>query len=168
MASRPGRRAAEQTIAFFGLFGVGNIGNEASLRAGLGQARRISPTAPLVCVCASPERVAAEHGVEAVPIAMSRHFSVADASPLVRRVLRPFVEVFRWTESYRFARRVSAIVVPGTGILDDFGVRPRQMPYDIFRWSLVSRLARTPIRSAERRCGSGRTPAEPLVLSTNR
>ena len=36
------------------------------------------------------------------------------------------------------------IVVPGTGMLDDFGERWRDMPYHLFRWGLACRMARTP------------------------
>jgi polysaccharide pyruvyl transferase WcaK-like protein len=143
--SRRTERDGRRPIAFFGLFGVGNLGNEASLRAALLEAERIAPDAPLVCICAYPDRVVAEHGIEAVPIGMSGVFRRSASAPkVVRRLTRPFLECFRWTESFRFARRTAAIIVPRTGILDDFGVRPRQMPYDIFRWSLVSKLARTP------------------------
>ena len=133
------------TIAFFGLFGVGNLGNEASLRAALIEAAQLMPRTHIVCVCADPDRVTSEHGIDAVPIRMPASFArLQRCPPLLRRVVRPLAEVSRWIEPYRFARGVDAVIVPGTGILDDFGNRPRDMPYDIFRWSLVCRLARTP------------------------
>jgi polysaccharide pyruvyl transferase WcaK-like protein len=37
------------------------------------------------------------------------------------------------------------MILPGTGILDDFGERPAGMPYDILKWCLAARLAGTRI-----------------------
>ncbi len=37
------------------------------------------------------------------------------------------------------------MIVPGTGILDDFGERPWGMPFNIFRWCLAARIVGTKI-----------------------
>jgi polysaccharide pyruvyl transferase WcaK-like protein len=58
--------------------------------------------------------------------------------------MRPITELARWFAAVRFARTVDAFVVPGTGILDDFGTAPHEMPYDMFRWSAAARLAGRP------------------------
>ncbi len=130
----------------FGLFGVGNIGNEASLESALHALGQFDPQAHPVVVCADPEVVAAQHEVKAVAISMGGSMPTFETSPKVVRVAtRPLVEVSRWIAALRFVRRVDAVIVPGTGILDDFGERPRGMPYDLFRWSVVARLARTPM-----------------------
>lgn len=135
---------SQPTIAFFGLFGVGNFGNEASLRAARESIAAMAPDAKLICICESPGRVTAEHGLPA--------YSNKIAGPLdrvilngraARLALRPLKEVARLWASWRLLRKVDAVVVPGTGILDDFGVRPWQMPYELFRWSLICRLTRT-------------------------
>jgi polysaccharide pyruvyl transferase WcaK-like protein len=132
-------------IAFFGLFGVGNIGNEASLAAAIMAARRHRPLQKVCVVAADPERVATEHGVSAVPISMAGAMpSFVRFSRPIRLLVRPVVEVARWIAAYRFLRTVDAVVVPGTGILDDFGVKPQEMPYDLVRWSAAARLARRP------------------------
>lgn len=132
-------------LALFGLFGVGNIGNEASLAAGIAAARRHRPPDAVTVVAADPTRVSGEHGIRAVPMAMAGPVPSFEWSPRPVRVLvRPFVEVARWLAAYRFVRSVDALVVPGTGILDDFGSTPQQMPYEIFRWSIVARAARRP------------------------
>ena len=140
--ARPDRRI----VAFFGLFGVGNYGNEASLEAGIRSARRIDPDADLRCICANPELVAAQHGLATESIVSSGRVPSRVPGPrIVRLATRPVLERARWIEAYRISRRVSSIIVPGTGILDDFGVRPLEMPYDLFRWCLAARLARTPM-----------------------
>lgn len=131
-----------RVIAFFGLFGTGNIGNEASLSSAVLAARRLDPTAELVCVCARPDVVQVEHGIAAVPIYMAGPLPDTPSGPrLLRIIQRPLWELARWTAVYRFLRRVDLVIVPGTGILDDFGESPRGMPYHLFRWSLAARLA---------------------------
>lgn len=56
--------------ALFGLFGVGNIGNEASLASPIQAIRKRDPNADIVVVCAVPTVVSAEHGVDAEPMAV--------------------------------------------------------------------------------------------------
>jgi polysaccharide pyruvyl transferase WcaK-like protein len=41
----------------------------------------------------------------------------------------------------RHVRKFDVVIVPGTGILDDFGERPYGMPWDILRWCLGARLS---------------------------
>lgn len=140
--------SSSRVIAFFGLFGVGNIGNEASLATALQAARELDPTAELVCVCPHPDVVRHEHGVTAVPIHQAaqrgrRPDAPSGARP-VRILQRPFYEIARWVSVYRFLRRVDLVIVPGTGILDDFGERPQGMPYHLFRWSAAAKLAGKP------------------------
>jgi polysaccharide pyruvyl transferase WcaK-like protein len=53
------------------------------------------------------------------------------------------MELARWIAAYRFLRSVDVVIVPGTGILDDFGERPWGMPLSLLRWSLLTRLTRT-------------------------
>ena len=62
----------------------------------------------------------------------------------IRLMLRPIIEISKWITSAEFIRGFDQMVVPGTGILDDFGVHPWQMPYDLFRWSTVARVMRRP------------------------
>jgi polysaccharide pyruvyl transferase WcaK-like protein len=54
---------------------------------------------------------------------------------------------FRLLEIVRtlyMARSFDVFIVPGTGILDDFSERWHAMPYDLFRWSLASKIWRRP------------------------
>jgi polysaccharide pyruvyl transferase WcaK-like protein len=137
------QRPKRRRIAFFGLFGTGNVGNEASLSSALLAAREIDPTAELVCVCARPDVVRAEHGISAVPIYMAGPLPDAPSGPrVVRAVARPLYELARWSAIYRFLRTIDLVIVPGTGILDDFGESPKGMPYHLFRWTVAARLAR--------------------------
>ncbi len=140
-----GSPAGTRRIALFGLFGVGNIGNEASLASALAALRVVDPDAEPVVVCEVPEIVSAQHGVAAERIAMSGLVPSFGRFPrAIRIIARPVVEVARWLTAFRFVRRVDSVVVPGTGILDDFGMSPWQMPWDLYRWAVVSRLAHRP------------------------
>jgi len=135
--------ASEPTVALFGLFGVGNIGNEASLRAAVEALARHEPPFEPVVVCSRPHVVAGEHRIETVPIALSAPAPRLERFPrVVRLAYRPFLELARWVAAVRFLRRVEGVLVPGTGILDDFGVKSYEMPYDLFRWTTAARLAR--------------------------
>jgi polysaccharide pyruvyl transferase WcaK-like protein len=130
-------------VALFGLFGVGNHGNEASLHAALLQLRRVAPEATPFVVCYNPENVSAEHGVEATSMNPGLAIIARQRRP-VRLAMRPVVELVRWFLTFRTVWHADVVLVPGTGILDDFGVRPHEMPYHLFRWALVAKVLRRP------------------------
>ena len=139
--SERGRVAAHAQVAFLGLFGVGNMGNEASLSTGLQAARARGLST--VCLCANPERVGLEHDVSAHSFSTDRRRSQrVSRNRLLRLCMRILGEPSRLLRAYRMLRDIDALVVPGTGVLDDFGVRPWDFPYDLARWSLLCRLAR--------------------------
>ena len=54
-------------ISFFGHFGTGNFGNEATLLAMVSRLRLLFPNCEFCCICTFPENVIATHGIEAVP-----------------------------------------------------------------------------------------------------
>ena len=140
-------------IAFFGLFGVGNLGNEASLQAVLQYVRQQMPAAELSCICANPEFVSEHHQIATFPIDVApqaaANYSGNMLSKIVRKlILRIPLEIYLWFKAYNYLRHVDLMVIPGTGILDDFGVGPLQMPYDLFKWALVSRLTGTKLAFA--------------------
>ena len=119
------RDPTQRSVVMIGLFGVGNFGNEASLAAALGAARRVLPTAHLTTICPNPARVEREHGVSGVSInPSSRWARFAEGSRLRRLATAPLRELARWGFAVRHLRRVDLMVVPGTGILDDLGHGP--------------------------------------------
>jgi polysaccharide pyruvyl transferase WcaK-like protein len=139
---RPGVRRAQKKpprIALFGLFGCGNLGNDGSLEAMLEFLRRARPDAEFFCICDRPDLVARKFGLVARPISRSRH-----QSGVLRKLDRLFVRIpgklVDLLETFRHIRSADVLIVPGTGILDDFGERPYGMPLDIFGWCLVARV----------------------------
>jgi polysaccharide pyruvyl transferase WcaK-like protein len=158
-------RWAAERVALFGWFGAENLGNEASLAAGLSLIGRTHPEYTPVVVCAAPHVVSEQHGVDAVAISMAGAFDrLATAPRPLRLALRPLVEVARWGAAWRFARTVDAFVVPGTGVLDDFGVKPYQMPYQLFRWCAVAKMARRPWSFVGAGAGPIENPASRWLL----
>jgi polysaccharide pyruvyl transferase WcaK-like protein len=55
-------------IALFGNFGVGNLGNEATLQAMVYNLRRYLPNVEISCICSGPENTASEYNIAAAPI----------------------------------------------------------------------------------------------------
>lgn len=139
-----GLRRTPRRIALFGLFGCGNLGNEGSLEAMVGFLRRERPGAELFCICQEPEVVREAFGLETLPIRGN-----GPTSGLSRRINRLFLKIpgkiADFARAFSHVRKADVMIIPGTGILDDFGERPAGMPYDILKWCLAARLAGTHI-----------------------
>jgi polysaccharide pyruvyl transferase WcaK-like protein len=136
-------------IALCGLFGGGNLGNEASLAAMIQVARERLPDAELFCICENPAAVTQRHGIEARffnprPFSCARGLS-GPAGQLLRALLVLPGEVVSWWRVLRRMRRTDALIFPGTGVLDDFGLEPRGVPYDILRWCIGARVWRAKV-----------------------
>jgi polysaccharide pyruvyl transferase WcaK-like protein len=140
-ASASTKPAKPKRIALFGNFGTNNFGNEASLRAMLDFVRRVRPDARLTCICYGTEQVQFEHCVVAVsitwPFPKSCWFMIFNR--LLGGIPFHFIDFVR---AFYLARSVDVFIVPGTGILDDFGQRWQQMPFDLFKWSIAAKLGR--------------------------
>jgi polysaccharide pyruvyl transferase WcaK-like protein len=120
----------------FGLFGAGNLGNDGSLEAMLNFLRAARPDAELTCICANPIKVQSEHRLASIRIGAD------EAGGLLRYVqhFRPMRKLLQGLHALRSARKFDALIVPGTGILDDFGDRFWGMPASLFGWCLAARL----------------------------
>ena len=136
-------------IAFFGHFGGFNWGNESCLQAMLCHLRRVVPNAEFNCICSDPSTVAMTYGIAAV---YSRTPGVEHRTlhrPLVRLARKLVVgvpsELWQWVKSIRTLWGTDALVVPGTGLLDDAYTLLDWGPYDLFRWSIAARLCRCKI-----------------------
>jgi polysaccharide pyruvyl transferase WcaK-like protein len=143
VATDGGAVAAARTrparIALFGLFGCGNLGNDGSLEAMLAFVRRVRPDAELICICDRPDVVAGAFGVPTAPISRSRHLQ-GRLRKLDRALMKLPGKLIDLACALRRVRRADVMIVPGTGILDDFGERPYGMPFDLLSWCLVARL----------------------------
>ncbi|MEQ1712841.1 MAG: polysaccharide pyruvyl transferase family protein [Hyphomicrobium sp.] len=135
----PANRGSGVRVGLFGLFGAGNFGNDGSLEAMLQLLRRDTPGAELVAICAEPELVAATHRVSTLPLRVV--MSGARWQRTLDRVLAGFVtKLVGWQQALAVTRQLDVLLIPGTGILDDFGTGPSGMPYGLFRWCLAARF----------------------------
>ena len=144
-------------IALIGLFGRPNFGNEATIHAFLFHLRKRLPQAQLACITASPTRIKERYDLDLIPIDPLPIPNVWWRIPArVQRAYRFLARLL--TEPWR-ARRAKALikgydwlVAPGTGIFDDFGQGPLDMPYHILRWTNAATSVRVGRVPRERRC----------------
>jgi polysaccharide pyruvyl transferase WcaK-like protein len=142
-------------VAVFGIFGRTNLGNEATLAAFLASLRQRLPGARVVCIGPHGCEVTAGHGLELIEMeplrvraALWRHFWRFRHNPLVRAaafVIQLATEPRRRRLTTERMRNFDVLVVPGTGILDDFGQGPLDLPHHLLRWCLAARRASVPV-----------------------
>jgi polysaccharide pyruvyl transferase WcaK-like protein len=133
-----------ERIALLGLFGCGNSGNDGSLEAMLIFLRQLRPDAELACICPAPDRVQEDYGVTAVSIGSRRIHRPASRS--IYKFLDKGLHVLAsWVHTMREVRKFDLLIIPGTGILDDFTTGPLGIPYALFRWCLAARLFGTEV-----------------------
>jgi polysaccharide pyruvyl transferase WcaK-like protein len=131
-------------ITLLGQFGSGNSGNDGSLEAMLLYLRRMRPDADLLCICASPTVVSAKFNIRAMGVG---------GPPLTNVWMRQLDKLLGKVPS-RLMLLVSSLfsfdkadlmIIPGTGILDDFQEKWFGWPFVVFCWCLVARLRNTRI-----------------------
>ncbi|MFY0610033.1 MAG: polysaccharide pyruvyl transferase family protein [Hyphomicrobiaceae bacterium] len=138
LVSHNSRHVRPERIALLGHFGTGNLGNEGSLEAILAFLRKTKPEAEIHCICVEPDVVKRDHGLPGLMLNWRpRNEDLAWLDKVLLRVPGGIVDLVHTIGN---VRRFDYIIVPGTGILDDFGVGPIGMPYGIFKWSVMSRL----------------------------
>src|SRR5690242_14719660 len=133
-------------IAFFGHFGMGNFGNESTLRTILYHTRRFFPDAQLTCITTGPEDTTAIHNIEATPISETLLKSWKPRNPLTQLIRTLSIgvtsEVCRWAKGIMVLWHTDMLIVPGTGLLTDAYGLLNWGPYNLFKWSLTAKLCR--------------------------
>lgn len=127
-------------IGLFGLFGSGNIGNDGSLEAMLAFLRAKHPEAVLDVKCPGPKRVQAIYAVPGTAMRWYTQYShrTSGGGAIALKVLGKFIDAFR---TVSWVRRHDAVVVPGTGILENtLPLRPTGTPYELFLLCASARL----------------------------
>lgn len=132
------------TIALLGLFGSPNLGNEATLAAFLHNMRMRLPHASFACVAPASYCVETVHQIRHLPLdplpAAQRFWRVQP------RMLRDslaaahllLTEPGRRQRANRMLAGLRAFLVPGTGVFDDFGQGPLDMPLHLDRWTAAA------------------------------
>ena len=146
-------------IGLFGNFGGGNLGNEGSLEAMIRFLRRSHSEAGLVCLCVEPAAVAARYGIAALPLSAPRE----GGDGLISKLRARFADHLAL---FRNVRNLAVLLVPGTGILDDFGERPMGFPYTLFLVCLIARLRGIPVAFVSVGAGPIRHPLSRWLMKT--
>jgi polysaccharide pyruvyl transferase WcaK-like protein len=120
-------------IGLFGNFGGGNLGNDGSLEAMLLFLRQSYPNADMVCICAEPDVISKQFDIPTLPAYAPRPHNRGTLDK-VRGKIADHIGVVR------NVRNLDVLLIPGTGILDDFGERPIGFPYIIFLICLAAKL----------------------------
>jgi polysaccharide pyruvyl transferase WcaK-like protein len=138
-------------VALFGIFGRTNLGNEATLAAFLASLRQRFPEARAVCIGPHDSRVGAEHGLEVIdmePLRVRHYFWPYGHRRLARilsAVAQRATEPLRVRRATASLRGLDALIVPGTGVLDDFGQGPLDLPSHLLRWCRAAKRLSLPV-----------------------
>lgn len=123
-----------RTVALLGQFGIGNLGNEASLDVGL-ELARAAGAEPLV-ITGRPGEVATRRGV------VTRALNDPAAPRGGAHGLLGKLADARW--AWRSVAAVDAVVVPGTGIFEGLAIRATEAPLTLLWHAWAARLQRKP------------------------
>lgn len=132
---------SKKSIGFFGYFGSGNSGNDGSLETVLCTVQERFPAARILCICGEPDKLAPQLNVDCIRINWKpKSLFLQRLDKLLLHVPR---EIGTLIQAFKHLIELDSLIIPGTGILDDFGTGPSGMPYWLFRWCLLARLVGT-------------------------
>lgn len=127
-------------IALWGNFGTLNFGNECTLAAAIANLREHLPSAELVAICTEPKDTQSRHGISALPMRLAQIDIDQSSVPRPIRWLRlGFSQLRAWLYAWRVCRKLSALIVVGTGILTDEGEGTLGLPYELMKWTSIAK-----------------------------
>jgi polysaccharide pyruvyl transferase WcaK-like protein len=127
------------SVAAWGFFGSGNIGNEGTLAAFLSYMREMHPETTLSCFAVDAEAVERDHGVPAAQLMSFRADPLRDG-PLIK-IAKAASRVWDLPRTFKMMSHVDVLVVPGTGVLETkLMPSPWGLPYWLFLATLSCRL----------------------------
>jgi polysaccharide pyruvyl transferase WcaK-like protein len=132
-------------IILFGNFGTKNWGNEGTLEATIQGVRDNLSSSSIVCICTEPDYVKKRYGIDAFPVRAPYTRFFKDTNSLIVRALRklflaPPVTVQHLFRGAGLMMSSTTMIVPGTGLLNDFGTGPLGIPYLIFKWCVLAKI----------------------------
>jgi polysaccharide pyruvyl transferase WcaK-like protein len=156
-----------KTIAVFGYYGVGNLGDEAVVATLIRNIRMRVPDVRIVGISLDPADTQARHGIEALPIRRmymphTPEYFTNTWSTLSRLFSQyclkvPAEAAFMFT-SLRALRSIDAVIVAGSGGIYDWWHGAWTHPFTHFRWSVLCRLMRTRLVYLSVGAGPFKTP----------
>lgn len=141
----------ELNIGLFGLFGGSNFGNEASVIAFAASVMTRVPSADFVCIAAGTSNVHQLYGWKLIamdsrpvpPIVWK--FGPVSLQRVLAGTWRIATEIWRFWDARKVLDSVNVLVIPGTGIFDDFGQGALDMPCHLLRWSAAARMKKVSV-----------------------
>ena len=142
-------------IAFFGVFGKQNLGNECTLEATMYNIHMVLPDATFLCLCTVPEDTELRHNIPAFA-AHQEYPAWLDSQlwsgrfsrcmKLLRKIFfRIPLEVIHWAQGFKVMNGSQMLIVPGTQVVSDYVTGPFSWPYDIFKWAVIAKLCRAKV-----------------------
>ena len=142
-------------IAFFGVFGTQNLGNECTLQAAMYNIRKASPDATFTCLCTVPEDTELTHSIPAFaahrtyPTWLGSQFWSGRRLTLMRLLGKLLFEIplelIHWVKSFKMMKGSRMLIIPGTQVVSDYLNGPFSWPYDIFKWAIIAKLCRAKV-----------------------
>lgn len=152
-------------VMFFGEFGCGNLGNEASLTAAAGWFAPFGSDVKLSAFARGPEYVEREHGIPALPM-YGRRPTAGWVARLPHAVTHGWGKI---TDQFRLAaalKHADLVLLPGMGVFEsELGGPIWGLPFTLCGASMVCWLRRTPFAMIG---VGGSTEARPVVRLMNR
>jgi polysaccharide pyruvyl transferase WcaK-like protein len=146
------RNSKRAKVAFFGIFGIHNLGNECTLQSILQGARRYLPSSDIYAISFDPSDTLRRHGLTAIPVT-KQTFSHPSRSGFIGRLAKPFRvlrriknEILDWAAAVKALRGTDLVIMTGTGMLTDYLTTALGFPYHVFRWTAAARLAGCKVR----------------------
>lgn len=122
--------------------GTGNIGNDVSLDVAQALFTELVPNIDLVVATPFVDGARDVTDLPVMPVRqdLTLHRSLPSRAAVAWAVLT--TELKRLGRLWCRVKKTDAVIVTGTGILDDFAEHPWNMPYALLSWSCLARLAR--------------------------
>jgi polysaccharide pyruvyl transferase WcaK-like protein len=153
-------------IGLIGYFGCGNFGNDASLEAMTGFLYRVRPDAELTCICVSPGGVDHDKYKAVVAMVPSKRAGLwSRLSNALLLKLPRFVEVARY--AVRHVRTLDVVIIPGSGLLQDYWSKPWQLPITLYLWCVSTRLCGKKLAFVSVGAGTSRNPISRWLLKSS-
>jgi polysaccharide pyruvyl transferase WcaK-like protein len=152
------------SIFLLGHFGMGNMGNEVTLASMIRFLRRTTNGERVVVVCPHPSRAEHDHGESCIPIRWQPSSWILRA--LNRLSFGIPVHLGSFVRALLKMRSASVLIVPGTGVLDDFGEGPLGTALWLFTWCQAAKLLRRPILMVSVGAGPILHPLSRLLMTS--
>ena len=120
-------------VGLYGFFGMGNLGNEGSLKAFLTHLRSVDPDVQVMCFGTDAAQIEREHGIPGRQLMAFR--AVPGDRRMTTQARKALGRVWDVPRTVHMVGQVDVLVVPGTGVLES---RLMATPWGLPYWMAVA------------------------------